>query len=139
MLDKETVIRTFIKNFILKEKAERSFLELTNPKKRCKFTNRLNHNWDSVLNMKLFFQIDKPQDNVEDIQKLLGFKDQDICYVISNYNEVDGEFLPFKEVFDTIYSRGFATIVVNLTADTLFLDTEQQRGPADRFVGRFRN
>lgn len=136
MFDKETIIKTFIKNFIQKDKVDRCLLELTNSKKRNKFVDRLNHKWDTVLNMKYLAQIDKSKDNANDIQKLLNFKDNDICYVISNYSNYDDKLLPFKEVFNEVYSRGLGTILINKTADTLFLDTEQERGPADRFIGK---
>lgn len=52
MTDKETQIKTFVDNFIIKDKRERCFLELTNPKKRNKFVDRLNHKWDTVLDMR---------------------------------------------------------------------------------------
>ncbi len=136
MFDKETIIDTFIKNFIQKDKVDRCFLELTNSKKRNKFVDRLNHKWGTVLNMKYLAQIDKSKDNAIEIQKLLNLKDNDICYVISNYSDFDDKLLPFKEVFNNIYSKGFATILINKTADTLFLDTEQERGSADRFIGK---
>jgi len=136
MLEKETIIKTFINNFIQDEKAERSFLELTNPGKRYKFADRLNHQWYTVLNMKYLVQVDKTNDNAVDIQKQLHLKDNEICYVISNYPDYDNQLLPFKDVFSMIYSKGLATILINQTADTLFLDTEQERGPADRFIGK---
>ena len=136
MTDKEIIIKSFVDNFVLKDKRERCYAELTNPKKRNKFTDRLNHKWDTILNMKYLVQIDKTKDNTLDIQKLLNFKDNDICYAISNYGDYDGKLLPFKEVFNEVYSRGFGTILINKTADTLFLDTEQERGGTDRFIGK---
>ncbi|MBI3136498.1 MAG: hypothetical protein HYZ14_17620 [Bacteroidetes bacterium] len=136
MTDKETILKTFVDNFVLKDKRERCFLELINPKKRNKFIDRLNHKWDTVLNMNYLVQIDKTKDNINDIQNLLNFKDSDICYVISNYSDYDDKYLPFNAVFNEIYSRGLGSILINKTADTLFLDTEQELGGADRFIGK---
>lgn len=135
MTDSEAIIKTFVENFVLRDKKKSSYLELTNPKKRNKFIDRLNHKWNTVLNMKYLVQIDKSEDTANDIQKLLNVKDNDICYVISNYGDYDDKFLPFKEVFKEVYSRGFGTILINKTADTIFLDTEQVLGAADRFIG----
>lgn len=132
MTDSEAIIKTFIESFVLKEKRERCYLELTNSKKRNKFMDRLNHKWDTVLNMKYLVQIDTSEDTANDIQKLLNFKDNDICY----YGNYDGKFLPFKEVFNEVYSRGFGTILINKTADTIFLDTEQVHGAVNRFIGK---
>ena len=135
MDERERIISTFVKHFVLKEKRERSLMELLNADKRGKFTNRLNHKWDTVLNMKYLKKIEKAQDNSSDITSLLNFSKNEICYVISNYNEFDDKFLPFDKVFEAVYSRGLATLLINKTAQTIFLDTEQEQGPADRFIG----
>lgn len=136
MIDKETTVKNFVANFVQKDKRERCYSELVNPKKRNKFIDKLNHKWDSVLNMNFLNQVDKLNDSSEGIQKLLGFKDSEICYVISNYSDFDDKFMPFKEVFTEIYSRGFATLLINGSGDEMFLDTEQEKGPAPRFIGR---
>lgn len=81
-------------------------------------------------------QIEKSEDNLDDIQNLLKFNDTDLCYVISNYDEFDDKYIPFKDVFKELYSRGFGSIIINKTADVLFLDTEQERGGAYRFIGK---
>ena len=136
MIDREDMITKFIKNFVRKNRQERSFFELMNPKKRSKFYERLNHCWSDLLNMELLKQIDKDNDTQIKIPKLLGFKDDELCYSISNYRDYDDKFIPFYEVFTAVYSRGFATLLINTSADTLFLDTEQEQGPAPRFIGR---
>ena len=135
MIDKKIIIKTFLTNFIIKDKRERCYLELTNPKKRTNFTDRLNHKWDTVLNMKYLVQVDKQFDYADRIQQLLKFKDEHLCYVISNYTEFDDKLIPFKDVFGQVYSRGFATILLNTSADKLFLDTEQEQGNSFRFIG----
>lgn len=136
MVKKEEIIKAFITNFIQKDKRERCYLELTNPKKRSRFVDKLNHKWDTVLTMKLLTKIKKEDDYSEKIKQLLKFKDDELCYVVSNYEEYDDKLLPFKDVFKEIYTRGFATLLINALADTFFLDTEQVQGGTPRFIGR---
>jgi hypothetical protein len=136
MFDRRAIVQTFVKNFVLKEKAERCFAQLMDVKKRRKFTDRLNHRWDSIFRMDRFVQIPSSDDDGNSIQRLLNFRDQDLCYVISNYSLYDNKVLPFQEIFDQIYAQGLGTILLNLAGDTLFLDTEQERGPTARFIGR---
>lgn len=138
MYDKEKIISAFIHNFIVKDAKERSSIELSNPKKRGKFTNRLNHNWDSILKMQLLTKIDKAADNQDAIQTKLNLKDDDLVYVISNYGEVDDRIIAFKDVFPFIYSRGLGTILINTKGDKIYLETEQENGPADRFIGEIK-
>jgi hypothetical protein len=86
--------------------------------------------------MKHFILIRKSEDNYSNIQGFLNFKDDDLCYVISNYGDYDDKIFPFEKVFSEVYARGLGTILVNKSADTLFLDTEQEKGSADRFIGK---
>ena len=97
--DKDKILKEFIKNFIQKDRRERSYSELISSKKRGQFSDRLNHNWESVLDMRYLTLIDNETDNPDNIQKELGFKDNELCYVISDYRDYDDKFLPFKEVF----------------------------------------
>ncbi|HLP54787.1 MAG TPA: hypothetical protein VK151_07150 [Fluviicola sp.] len=136
MTDKEQLIKAFVDNFVLKDKRERCYAELTNPKKRGKFTDKLNHKWDTILDMRCLVKIDKTNDSPGNIQKILKLRDNDLCYIISNYDDVDDQLIPFKNAFDRIYSRGLGTLLMNASADTLFLDTEQVQGPATRFTGK---
>ena len=136
MIDKEEIIKNFATNFIQKDKRERCFLELISPKKRGKFVDRINHKWENVFDMRLLTKVGKEQDYSDDIKRLLKFKDDELCYVISNYAQYDDKLLPFGEVFEEIYARGFATLLINAPADTLFLDTEQEQGHTPRFIGK---
>lgn len=136
MMERTTILQAFVRNFVQKEKAERCYGQLTELKKRRKFTDRLNHRWDSILRMDCLVQIRSSDDDSKSIQRLLNFRDLDPCYIISNYGLYDDKIFSFQEIFEQIYARGFATILLNLSGDTLFLDTEQERGPAARFIGR---
>ncbi|MDJ1473342.1 hypothetical protein QNI19_35645 [Cytophagaceae bacterium DM2B3-1] len=135
MPNPETIIRQFIANFVIKERRERSLLELSTPKRRASFIRRFNHTWENVVQMKYLHKIEKEFTYPEDIQELLGFKEKDLCYVISHYEDVDNQILTFAEAFDAIYGRGFASIIMNLSATTIYLQTEQVQGPPNRFIG----
>ncbi|MDJ1506285.1 hypothetical protein [Xanthocytophaga agilis] len=136
MPDPETTITQFIANFVLKERKERSLFELSTPKRRPSFIRRFNHTWENVVQIKYLHKIEKEFTYPEDIQELLGFKEKETCYVISHYEEVDNQILTFTESFDAIYGRGFASIIMNLSATTIYLETEQVQGPPDRFIGK---
>lgn len=133
--DKENIIKRFVDNFILKDKRERALVELTNSKKREKFVDRLNHKWETLFDMRFLKQVDKQNDSSIEIQKLLKIQDDDLCYVISNYEEFDDKVIRFHEAFDALYSMGLGSVIINMSADTIFLDTEQVQGPAPRFIG----
>src|SRR5574343_604573 len=96
------------------------------------------HNLDSILKMQLLTKIDKAADNQDAIQTKLNLKDDDLVYVISNYGEVDDRIIAFKDVFPFIYSRGLGTILINTKGDKIYLETEQENGPADRFIGEIK-
>jgi hypothetical protein len=135
-MDKEAIIKSLFSNFVLKEKRERSFLKLTSPKRRGAFIDKFNHNWDVMLNMDYLEKLSKKNDYPDKIQKSLQWKDNDICYVISHYSEADDKIIASKEAFSQIYGRGLASIIINLTATKLYLETEQIQGPPSRFIGR---
>ena len=86
--------------------------------------------------MKLLSEITKEQDSPEKIRKLIGIKDHELCYVVSDCGKFDDQFLPFGIAFGAIYASGFATLLINPTGDTLFLDTEQMQGRTPRFFGK---
>jgi hypothetical protein len=136
MVDKSIIIKGFITNFIPKERRERSYLELTTPKRRATFIGRFNHEWDRVIDMAYLEKINKHIDYPSKIQQMLGFKDSDLCYVISHYDDFDDQILPFKDVFSHIYSKGLATLIINISATKFYLETEQVQGPPDRFIGK---
>jgi hypothetical protein len=135
MIDRKTIIKAFTDNFVLKEKRERCYWELTNPNKRYMFADRLNHKWATILNIKYLIQVKKELDFAEGIQSLLKFEDEEVCYVISNYGSFDDQLVTFKKVFDKIYCCGFGTLLINTAADTLYLETEHIKGSSDRFIG----
>jgi hypothetical protein len=130
--DKNSIVEAFVKTFIQKHKAQRALWELTQPLKRGSFTNKLNHGWENIFKMQHLLQVPREQDDEESIQKLLGFKNTEICYVISMYDD----FFEFADVFKDLYWRGFASVIMNVSATKFFLKTEQVQGAPPKFIGK---
>lgn len=137
-MEKSEILKIFVENFIQKERKERCYAQLTNPKKRKKFTDCLNHKWNSVLNIELLTLINKELNNPKEIQKIIGFKDNELCYVISDHSKYDDNFFSFDEIFSEIYGYGFATILINFTANILFLETESDGKSGGRYIGEIK-
>jgi hypothetical protein len=135
-MENSEIIDRFIKNFVLKNRRERADLELKNADRRNQFANRLNHSWDKVLDMRWISRIADRQDDYEFVKAELKVADNDRCYLISNYDDIDGSVMEFKAAFRASYGRGFATIIVTVSGDKLYLETEIDYGKQSRFVGR---
>lgn len=135
MTDKHHLLEQFVHHFVVKALRERSLAELNSPKKRAQFINRLNHNWDTVLDRRKVHHVSKDQDNRDQIRRLAGFADNELCYVISHYDDCDDQFLPFGEMLKLNYGRGLATLLIHTSGDRFFLETEQSYGSPSRFTG----
>ena len=66
----------------------------------------------------------------------LQISDKEKCYLISNYDDIDGQVMEFKYAFDKSYGRGFATLIMSVRGDKLYLETEIDYGKQSRFIGR---
>jgi hypothetical protein len=128
----------FIKNFVIKDKRDRSSFELKNIKKRAKFTDRLNHKWDTILDMRFVTKIPSGVNDYEFIKKELKIKDSELCYLISNHGDIDGETEEFSKAFDKVYGRGFGSIVITSLGDAFYLETELVQGKQNRYIGRLK-
>lgn len=137
-MDNKAILDSFIKNFVSKDKRERAELELKHDKKRAKFTDRLNHTWDTVLNMQRIFRIPVGVNDFEFVKKELNLSDNELCYVISNYDDIDGKIVEFQKAFEKVYGRGFGSIIINISADKLYLETELEQGKQNRFFGKLK-
>ena len=135
-MDTKTTLDSFIKNFILKDKRERSEFELKNDKKRARFTNRLNHEWDTILDMRYVFRIPPVEDDYEFVKKQLRISDNESCYVISNYDDIDGQTIEFEKAFNQVYGRGLGSIIATRSGDKIYLETELEQGKQNRFFGK---
>ena len=136
IMDRIETIDIFIKNFVQKDRRERADYELKSDSKRGRFINKLNHTWEKVLDMSHIVRIPDGQDDYNFVKEQLGMRDNDKCYLISSYDDIDGKVLEFKDAFDNSYGRGFATIVMNLAGNKLYLETEIDYGRQNRFIGK---
>ena len=134
-VDCDLIIDLFIKNFVPKDKRERSELELKDSKKRIKFTDRLNHKWNTVLDMRCILKIPSGVVDHDFITKNLNIKEGELWYIISNYDEIDGQITEFNIAFDKVYGRGFGSLIVSRSGDKLYLETELVKGKQNRFIG----
>jgi hypothetical protein len=135
-MNNQTIQDLFIKNFISKDQRERSEHLLNDPKRRGKFTDRLNHQWDKILDMRYLTRIPEATNDFEFTKNELKISDSELCYVISNYDDIDGKVIEFKEAFEKVYGRGFGSLIINSAADKLYLETEVVQGKQNRFIGK---
>src|SRR5690606_12263803 len=97
-------------------------------RKRSKFVDRLNHKWDTVLNMRFVTKIPSGVNDYEFTKNELKIKDNELCYVISNHDDIDGEIDEFSKAFDKVYGRGFGSLVITVSGDKFYLETELVQG-----------
>lgn len=85
--------------------------------------------------MRFISQIPPGTNDFEFTKKQLKIKDNELCYVISNYDDIDRQVIGFTEAFEKIYGRGFGSLIINSSADKLYLETELVQGKQNRFIG----
>lgn len=136
IIDKEKIIQDFVRNFVLKERRDRTLHELNHSLKRSLFIRRLHHTWATVLDMRKLTLIPKEGNQFVYAQNSLALKDKDLVYMISDYGDLDDRFMKFKEGFEMCKGRGLATLIISINADKLYLETEQEQGAPDRFIGK---
>jgi hypothetical protein len=135
-MDKQEIINLFVKNFILKERRERSLFELTHSQKRNLFAGRFNHGWTKLLDVKKLILVPQKCEQYNFVKDNLKITDKDFCYSISCYADIDNEIMEFKQAFDKSWGRGFATILILMKGDKIYLETEQVQGAPDRYIGK---
>jgi hypothetical protein len=136
-IDVYSIIRNFIKRFVLEDIREKVSFEFEHSEKRKLFISKLNRNWESVLDMRCMRHLDPKLDTHDLIIKELKLeKLMDLCYVISNYSDIDDKVMEGNYALENIYGRGLGSIIVNLPADTIYLETEMKDGIANRFIGK---
>ncbi|WP_452225819.1 hypothetical protein [Lacinutrix cladophorae] len=136
-MNAEETEREFIKNFIRKERRERSAWILNHKKKRTDFLDRFNHNWNEMLSEKNLTELNTESDfdTYEKIKSELKLNDSDLCYVIS-YNDFDRQFVELKKAFDEIQKSGFAGLIISPNGKKYYLKTEQEIGAPAKFIGK---
>lgn len=135
-MDNNITLDIFIKNFIVKDQRERAELQLKDFKKRGKFTDRLNHQWDKVLDMRFLTKIPSGVIDYAFVKEELKIKETELCYIISNHSDIDGQTLSFDKAFDEVYGRGFGSVIINSASDKIYLETEVVQGKQNRFIGK---
>ncbi len=98
----------FVDAFVLKQKRSRYKTFLSNPRKRNKILDRLNHNAD--LNFDKAIEI-KPL--IKTLTKVLeGYKIENYCWMISDHSEFDGQLLPTSQAIELTVDATWATIMI---------------------------
>lgn len=108
---------------------------LLNAKKRYRFTDKLNHRWDDLIDMRYLIQLPHNY-SYNIIINLLDIHEEELYYVISDISEYDDVVLPFRQAFYNIDTAGFGAILVSVTADKIYLLTEAVQGGTLRFIGK---
>jgi len=127
----------FIKNFIRKEKRERSLFILNHKRKRFDFLNKFNHHYDEMISKKDLIELNTKSDldTFQKIKSELNIKDSDLCYVIS-YDDFDKQFIDFKSAFDSCQQSGLAGLIITENGNKFYLKTEQEIGGPLKFIGK---
>ena len=135
-MNAEETEKEFIKNFVLKEKRERSLWALNHKKKRTEFIDKFNHNWNEMIAESNLTELNTKSDfeTYEKVKSELKLKDSELCYVIS-HNELDRQFIKLKKAFDGIQKNGFAGLIVSRNGKKCYLKTEQEIGAPAKFIG----
>jgi hypothetical protein len=106
--DKSLWEAKFVDTFILTEKRSRYKTLLSNPRKRNKILDRLNHNAD--LDFKKATEV-KPY--VSTLMKALeGYVIDDYCWMISDHPDIDGRNLPTSEAIELTIDATWGTIMI---------------------------
>ncbi|MBC3759303.1 hypothetical protein H7U19_12870 [Hyunsoonleella sp. SJ7] len=128
--------KQFVKNFIRKEKRERSLWALNHKKKRTDFIDRFNHSWNEMIAEKDLTELNTKSDcdTYEKIKSDLKLKDSDLCYVVS-YNEFDKQFVELKSAFEECQKSTFAVLMISKDGKKFYLKTEQEIGSPAKFIG----
>ncbi|GAA4464301.1 hypothetical protein GCM10023093_14350 [Nemorincola caseinilytica] len=117
-----------------KDKRERSLFLLNSENKRQKFTDKLNHNWDDLLDTLPLVSLDKDRAGYLQVKSLLHISDNDPCYIISD-DDSDNTFLPFRDAFKKVDEASFGSLLININASKLFLKPEVVQGHTPRYIG----
>ena len=127
----------FVNNFIYKAKRDRTLFELNSRGKRNRFLTKLNHqSLDYIEDRKLTLIPKKEPNEYFFIKENLKVKETELCLILSNYNDIDNKVMTFKEAFDEIYGTGLASLLVFEKAQKIYLQTEQEQGSSDKYIGK---
>lgn len=135
-IDIQSILDNFIEWFVLEEAKEQSAFELKDAKKRHLFTHKLNHDWKKVLDLRFVHPIDPTHNNAETIKKEMRSKGRDLCYIISEDPTIDNKIMEADFVIDKIFGKSTGTLLINLQADKIFFETDEDPNHPSRFIGK---
>lgn len=135
-IDINFIIDNFIEWFVLEEAKEQSSFELRDAKKRHLFTQKLNHDWKKILDLRFIHPVDQPHNHAEAIKKEMRSKGRDLCYVISADPTIDNKIMEADFVIDKIFGKSSGTVVINLQVDKIYFETDEDPNHPGRFIGK---
>jgi hypothetical protein len=116
----------FVSAFIIPKKRSRYRQFLSNPKKRPKILDRLNHVLD--LDYSYATRLDRSA-SLESLERQLREKGAGgICHVIADVSELDGRDIPLREALDYVYYGCFFGIIVSCVPGRLALYKDEAPG-----------
>lgn len=122
----------FIHYFIVKNKRERLQFELLNESKRERAISRFDHGAMKYLDERKIIYSGNDI-SWSDLKNLIEKNtDEQSCYVISFYEEIDRTMIKVKDLFDRVIGLGCASIMV--FTNMAIIETEQVQGPAMKYV-----
>ncbi len=98
----------FVDAFVLKQKRSRYKALLSNPRKRNKILDRLNHNAD--LDFGKAIEIEPLITTLNGA--LEGYRVGDHCWMISDHSELDGQLLPTSQAIELMIDATWGTIMI---------------------------
>lgn len=134
-METSEIIKNFVENFVQKELKERSLNELLKPKKREKFTRKIN-NWFSILDPKKLQPTPEKIHNPEMLIDLLPIKSDQDCYLITDIGEFDGKIISFRKALLEVCDGSCGVIVYAFKINKLYYSGEMEIGTPDRLISK---
>lgn len=126
----------FVNTFIWKDRRERCLWELSSPKRRGNFLNRLCGDIERVFNERYLVELAKPNSDAEALEKILIANGAGkTCHVISFRDELDGKEVDLPEALRLCVGYGYPSVLICMPS-LAYLETEQYKGPPPRFLLR---
>lgn len=124
--------KNFVNKFIIKNKRDRLFFELSSPYKRKHAVGRFCHNTiDYVDERKIVYRGNTLKKN-DLIKMLASYSNESQGYIISWNDNIDGEFIGVEEAISKIEEEGMASIFI--LNNVIFIKTEQEQGEALKYI-----
>jgi hypothetical protein len=123
----------FVHAFVDKDRRERLLFELR--KHRGRFLGRFSHDALKFLDPRFVTPIKPPNSDPVTISRLLHANGaENTCYAMSHNEKIDGQILPLADAVAAAVGFGMPTILSCCPGLLAYIETEQVRGPPDRFI-----